>query len=264
MKQRGFLFFVYLIGIGLASLCASAEQVQKQESDELFPVQVQQGNTWTYTDKTGQPVIKLQPHVYEAYSFSDGRARVRIGSKFGYIDRTGRMVIQPRFDEAYDFSEGFARVTFGAVMIPELMGVFKAGYIDTTGKVAIKPRFFFVYVGGELETLQDFSEGLAGIRISNKWGYLDKTGKTAIEPKFEEAKPFSQGLAIVRLRGKYGYIDKSGEIVIRPQFDKAWSFSPQGLASVQIGQEIKFIDRTGMAVRVFKDESGNYIWQPKK
>ena len=30
--------------------------------------------------------------------------------KWGYIDRSGRTVIEPRFDYAWDFSDGLARV----------------------------------------------------------------------------------------------------------------------------------------------------------
>ena len=35
---------------------------------------------------------------------------VRIGGKFGYIDRTGKVVIETKFDGARDFSEGLAAV----------------------------------------------------------------------------------------------------------------------------------------------------------
>ena len=31
-------------------------------------------------------------------------------SKFGFIDKSGKVVIEPQFDDAFDFSEGFAYV----------------------------------------------------------------------------------------------------------------------------------------------------------
>ena len=57
--------------------------------------------------------------------------------KIGYIDRTGRMVIQPQFElggveSDYPFSEGLAAVAVAHG---------KWGYIDKTGKFAIAPRF---------------------------------------------------------------------------------------------------------------------------
>ena len=34
--------------------------------------------------------------------------------KFGYIDETGRIAIKPQFDQAYPFTEGLAAVSIGS------------------------------------------------------------------------------------------------------------------------------------------------------
>ena len=62
--------------------------------------------------------------------------------KWGYIDKTGKVIIEPKFDEAADFSEGLARVK---------VGIFY-GFIDFSGDFVIKPQFTWV---------KSFSEGLA-------------------------------------------------------------------------------------------------------
>ncbi|MGZ0217241.1 MAG: WG repeat-containing protein [Acidimicrobiales bacterium] len=36
-----------------------------------------------------------------------------MGNKYGFIDRSGKMVINPQFDYADSFSEGLARVKLG-------------------------------------------------------------------------------------------------------------------------------------------------------
>ena len=74
---------------------------------------------------------------------------------WGYIDKTGKFIIQPQFDSASNFSEGFASVRMNN----------KWGYIDKTGKFVIQPQF---------DLASNFSEGLARIRIDGNYGYIKK------------------------------------------------------------------------------------------
>ena len=55
--------------------------------------------------------------------FSEGLADVRLNGKWGFIDKSGKVVIPFKYDDALPFSEGFAVV--------ELDG--KDGYIDKNG-----------------------------------------------------------------------------------------------------------------------------------
>lgn len=77
--------------------------------------------------------------------------------KYGYMDRTGKIVISPQFGCADPFSEGLARVSINN----------KNGYIDKTGKFVIPPQF---------DVASSFSGGLAEVRLGDKSGYIDKTG----------------------------------------------------------------------------------------
>ncbi|MHB8123063.1 MAG: WG repeat-containing protein [Desulfuromonadaceae bacterium] len=43
-----------------------------------------------------------------------------------------------------------------------------------------------------------------------------KAGKLIIPPRYNGVQPFSEGLAVVKLGDKYGYIDRSGKMVIPP------------------------------------------------
>ena len=145
--------------------------------------------------------------------FSEGLAAINVGAKpdsdwypsggkWGYIDKTGKFVIEPRFDGAEDFSEGLAPVKLGD----------KWGYIDKTGKLVIKRQFD--YTGA-------FSEGLALVEVVDKtvgpeFGYIGKTGKYAINQQFGDAFGFSGGLAWVRIDDKRGYIDNTGKYVWEP------------------------------------------------
>lgn len=67
-------------------------------------------------DTTGKVVSRISlctdaGCIYDSkYGFHDGLLAVKIENKWGYMDKTGKIVIPPQFDEAYDFQEGFATV----------------------------------------------------------------------------------------------------------------------------------------------------------
>jgi hypothetical protein len=54
----------------------------------------------------------------------EGMARVAVGGKFGYVDKTGAEIIAPQYDEAdAAFKGGFANVKLaGKAMIIDLTG----------------------------------------------------------------------------------------------------------------------------------------------
>lgn len=86
-------------------------------SDGLAAVQTgdDEYGKWGYIDKTGK--FAIEPEYDAAEAFSEGLAAVRVGDektgKWGYIDKTGKIVINPQFDSAWNFSEGLASVTIG-------------------------------------------------------------------------------------------------------------------------------------------------------
>jgi uncharacterized lipoprotein YddW (UPF0748 family) len=60
------------------------------------------------------------------------------------------------------------------------------------------PGMEFVVIPPQFEQADAFSEGLARVKIGEKWGYIDKTGKQVIQPQLDEANSFSEGHALVR------------------------------------------------------------------
>ena len=67
---------------------------------------VQVGDRWGFIDPSGRYVIDLQ--FEGAGTFSYGLASVKVVGRWGYIDETGKLVITPQFDSAGEFSEGLA------------------------------------------------------------------------------------------------------------------------------------------------------------
>ena len=67
---------------------------------------------------------------------------VVVGGRWGFVNKSGEIVINPQFDRAEGFAEGLAPVKMG-----------RWGYVDPAGKVAINPQF---------DRADSFSEGLGG------------------------------------------------------------------------------------------------------
>lgn len=236
-------------------------------SHNLFPIVTPQGNG--FIDRTGK--IAIEPKFDWVGNFSEGLAAVMIGEQIGYINSAGKWVIEPKFkfDEEIDgfeyFSEGLAVASF----FDKEQNFFQKGYIDKQGKIVIQPQFERAYPFSEgiarvklldnnslrsgfitqtgeilfthpfLSDSRDFCEGLAAVKIGNKWGYIDRQGKIKIPPQFMGAQDFSEELAaVIDVRGKWGYISKTGYFVIPPKFNPVLEFTTppskfsEGLAAV--------------------------------
>ena len=186
---------------------------------------------------------------------SNSLFEIKVDGKTGFIDRTGKVVIEPKLGGVYEFSEGLAAAYIGK-------GQFDEGYIDESGAIAIEPKF---NIAGK------FSEGLAWVGIDPNRkpyktgpltlyssqsghsfdyniGFIDRTGRWLTEPIYTFARDFSEGLSAVRTKeNKFGFIDKSGKLKIEAKFDWAESFS-NGLAAVFFHGKHGFIDKEGRYV----------------
>lgn len=192
---------------------------------------------------------------------SDNWFPVYVDGKAGYIDRTGKVVLEPKYDGASYFSEGLARVSLGRDTI--ITEGFNQGFIDETGKVVIQPKW---------DVVSHFSEGLAAVGFDQtkqkieikgrvisytsashtwyRWGFIDRNGNVVVENKFSDVSEFRNGIAAANIdpyEPKYGFIDQKGDWVIQPQFEHASQFS-EGLALIFTNGRYGYVDRTGKIV----------------
>jgi hypothetical protein len=101
----------------------------------------------------------------------------------------------------------------------------------------------------------DFGDDRAPVRLnSNAWGYINRSGQVVIDEQYEEARPFSDGRAAVMLDGQWGYIDTGGTPIIDPQFGDVDDFY-LGLGRVRL--DVEDARRFG-----YVDRSGAYVWFP--
>jgi WG containing repeat len=82
-----------------------------------------------------------------------------------------------------------------------------------------------------------------------KFGYINEQGKIVIPAQFARADDFSEGLAGVRIDGKYGMIDQKGNIVIKPQYEFIFQFKNGQAKFLESGGRIGIIDRTGKIIK---------------
>lgn len=166
---------------------------------------------------------------------------------WGFIDRSGRVVIEPRFEKTFTldsncrpFSDGLQPVRVGNAW----------GYVDARGTLAIPARF---------DSVSCFSEGLAAARplsepgkpVAVQFGYIDRRGTWVIRPAFDDAQPFSQGLAAVNVDHHYGYVDRRGRLAIPARYRtlayECSKFS-EGLACFEESDRWGFMDKRGKTI----------------
>jgi hypothetical protein len=199
----------------------------------------------------------IEPKFWWAYPFSEGFACVELpgkGAGYGFIDKTGRLLIQGLKADSV-FHDGLAAIPVDG----------KWGYLGTDVKLRIPAQFQFAAA---------FSEGLGGIELARKWGYIDKTGTVVVHPKYDITMPFHNGLGrvkvfvgrkampsgIIGMEGQttenvylWGFVDPEGGEAISPQFLDSTDFS-EGYAFAK--------SNDGVSLFGTVDKSGHFVHEP--
>ena len=262
--------------------------VQKCKSERMKEFDWIGCRSWGCIDKNGKVII---PIIYSHFYDDNNVAWVQLGSKIGFIDKTGKEVVLLKYDEAslYGFYDE------GDFLPVKLNG--KWGFINKTGKEIIPIKYDSIngkkteFVGREspgsryLHMEKSFtygsiyghfkSGGLALVELKGKWGFIDETGKEVIPIKYDsislEKEKFVAGeripsykhdideyfsyggFARVKLNKKWGFIDKTGKEVIPVKFEEARDFK-DGLARVKLKGKWGMIDKLGRIIIPIKQD----------
>lgn len=170
-------------------------------------------------------------------------AAVMHKDRYGFIDRSGKMVIQPQYEKARSFSEGLAAVAEKG----------KWGFIKTNGEWAIQPQF---------ENARWFSDGLCLVNKGGAWMYINKKGEVVTMPAAEKYHDFSNGKALITILNgkekKVGIIDVKGEYILKPTYHVIKP-SKDGYAKAKLNDRWGIIDATGKeVVEPIYEHIGNY------
>lgn len=126
----------------------------------------------------------------------------------GRINKKGELLVKNdnceafipvKFDWGYDYKEGLSRVV---IFSDESEDYY---FIDLSGNIVLDCSKY--------SEAGDFSEGMAKVRLANKWGYINFDGTEIIPAKYDKVENFNNGLAVVHIGDKWGRINKHGEII---------------------------------------------------
>jgi len=200
----------------------------------------------------------------DPYHFDRQLLPLESSAKWGYVDRSGRVVIPPKYDEAAEFSNGYAVVTLNK----------KSGVIDKTGKLTV-PLVYDTIIGEVYKGVVPFCSGNCSYDSNDgRWGFLRVAdGSMVVHPKYGDASAFSEDLApfcigqchehsegegvnwhMVEATGKWGFVDLNGKEAIAAQFDKVTPFF-RGVAAVTLG-------KSDQARHGYIDTRGSFIVGP--
>ncbi len=225
----------------------------------------------------------VEPQWSDVLPFSENKAAVNNGSKWGYIDTQYNLIIDYLFDEAGSFSCGRALVKDSSLGDGY-------GYIDINGTLAASAKwrkantfyedkafvksgstsYIINKIGETVATLQSdesgtaYSEGFALIKADNEYFFMNSRYRQAFSETYKNALPFSSSYAAIQNKdGLWGYINTSGEIKIEPAFHDAKSFSTTDkLAAVYDAESglWGYINKSGKLVIPFEyDEADTFL-----
>lgn len=233
------------------------------------------GDSWCgYPTKTFAGIkyeVISEPKFEDGRPFSEGLMAVlmdtkdlNLGKLWGYMDTTGKIVIEPQYREAGDFHEGVAYVkdTYSN----------EVKIIDKTGRVVIDSKDLIsetVSMSVYYSSATDCSEGLIGFNdsIDGCTNFYDIDKNFVVGNSEEIAmwlNPFSEGVSCGAFYNskdkthKAGFIDKTGKITYSA--NNIWFRLPgfdQGLALA--GD----VDSNEVPKCGFIDKSGSYAIPPK-
>jgi len=174
-------------------------------------------NTWHYIDKTGKIIISLE-NVRKAHSFSEGLAFVYPQNYAGcrVIDKTGKIQFSLEKKIGTKFENGFAHLSTSDYKHPNHY----EGIVNKTGKVICPAKY---------ETVGNFKEGMAAVKINKKVGFINTKGKEVIPPKYEAVAYLENGTSFAKIEGKWGLIDEKEKILLPFEYDDFRKYDSQGV-----------------------------------
>ena len=235
--------------------------------DDMGIIPIRSDNKYGFIDFSGKivitpqydsiyPKIKLDSDDY-SYDLQPKTGEegnylipVKLNEKWGFIDNTGKTIINPQFESLTYFHNGVAMVTLDG----------KFGFINEDGKYTTNPILDYV------EFSYNYKSGdLCPYSQDNKIGYVNPTdGGAYIQPQYDDGGKFNNGFAIVEKDGKYGYINSENETITNFIYKSCNDFRDDGYAVVKKeNDKLCVINKNGEQIGGEYDSIDNYSNEDK-
>jgi hypothetical protein len=186
-----------------------------------------ENGNYGYLDSTGKRVI--EPYLEYADDFAHGKAIVSVGNRYGLIDKTGKFVVPNDFDFFYDLEDGYYQTK-------DSEG--HAGVVDSVGN-EILPQIY-----SEVFHLQ---KNFFTVEKDGLNGCYSLSGKEIFPPQSESDIYFFNGRCKVIKDHKSGVIDTTGKFIVPMVYDSIGVFY-KGFATVLMGNKFGAIDSSGKII----------------
>lgn len=231
-----------------------------------------------FIDETGTIIFKVDTiaknQLRQCRSFHDGLSLfITHDLKYGFMDKSGKVVIKPKYTSADDFSENISYAEIKndtnnkvqRLLIDKQGNVIKeldestkwitpfnegraafkdssgCGYLNKKGEVLIKQQ-------KKWQDLTNFVNGYASYMRGGSWGVIDSTGKSILNAIYEMPPLFYNGLAIIKENDKYGVINLKGEKIIDCLYDHIAYPMMDSCFFAKNGKYYLMIDKTGKQI----------------
>lgn len=200
--------------------------------------------------------------IEEAYEFKNGLAAFKNSKNlWGFVDQTGKVVIEPMYNKVSNFNENYC-------VVEQLdLGKVAVGIIDKKGSFVFNLTTNMVLANEVVNGKIAFRKNYRGC------GMMAVNGKVVFEPNpiYDWVLPYTNANFTPFITGeKYGILNNKGEIMVRAKFDLLVLMGNQFIgANVRESNETNIYNLKGELVKkipylfIFPLPNGNFLAMEK-
>lgn len=175
---------------------------------------------------------------------------VRYGGRWGYFDKSGRLVVPISYDQVDWQSEGERPAV--VVRRGRNWGVVSL----LSGRIVVPMRFDQLKVAGQ---------GYYAMRVGTKWGVVRAGGRETVAPRYDDVIDAREGLMLVKHAGRDSLLTVTGKAVLDPppewmqRIERLWNHSEEAWSALTKDGHLYFIAKRSLAVHELH-APGGYAW----